>query len=89
MEIRQEPVSPELKETISQGFKEHAIEQTGQAGIGDPIAFVALENGNYAGAVVAGVAFTLSGTQGFYPGVLPIHVIDWGFKKFWGFGRIH
>jgi 8-oxo-dGTP pyrophosphatase MutT (NUDIX family)/GNAT superfamily N-acetyltransferase len=52
MEIIQQPLTTELKDKIYSGFKEHAIQVTGQDGIGDPIAFISRENNELIGAVV-------------------------------------
>lgn len=52
MEIIQQPLTTELKDRIYSGFKEHAIQVMGQDGLGDPIAFIAMENNELIGAVV-------------------------------------
>ncbi len=52
MEFIQEEAGPALEKIIFDGFKEHAIEETGQDGFGKAIAFAALDQGEYAGAVV-------------------------------------
>jgi len=53
MEIIQQPLTTELKNRIYSGFKEHTIKVMGQDGFGDPIAFIAIENNDLIGAVVA------------------------------------
>lgn len=53
MEILKQPFTEELKHKVGLGLKEHAIEVMGQDGIGEPVAFVAIENNEYIGAVVA------------------------------------
>lgn len=52
MEFIQEEASPVLEKIIFDGFKEHAIEKTGQDGFGRSIAFAVLKRGEYVGAVV-------------------------------------
>jgi ribosomal protein S18 acetylase RimI-like enzyme len=51
-EILTEPFTETLKKEIFAGFTRHAIEQTGQDGIGEPLAFVAYKESSLAGACV-------------------------------------
>jgi len=52
MDIVKKPLTTELKDKIYSGFKELAIQAVGQDGIGDPLAFVAMQTNEYIGAVV-------------------------------------
>ncbi len=49
----QQPLTKELKQKIEEGFKRHSLEVMGKDGLGEPLAFVALEEDDYIGAVVA------------------------------------
>ncbi|PIS01362.1 MAG: hypothetical protein COT84_02945 [Chlamydiae bacterium CG10_big_fil_rev_8_21_14_0_10_35_9] len=51
-EIKQLPLSEDLKKKIYEGFARHAISMTGYNEIHDSVAFVANAQGNFAGAVV-------------------------------------
>ncbi len=50
--ILQKPLTPKLKDMISSGFREHAIQTVGKDGFGHAITFVAMENGVCTGAIV-------------------------------------
>lgn len=52
IEITQQPMSEALKERLYKGFSNHAIQTIGYDEIGKPLAFIANENGHFAGAVV-------------------------------------
>ncbi|MCP5509995.1 MAG: GNAT family N-acetyltransferase [Chlamydiales bacterium] len=52
MKIVKQLLTSDLKDLIYSGFKEYAIEEVGQDGVGDPVAFIALQNNECIGAVV-------------------------------------
>lgn len=52
LEIKQELLTEELKKQIYQGFSRHALAQTGHDEKFDSIAFIASDQGAFAGAVV-------------------------------------
>lgn len=55
LKIQQETLSPEIKKQIDTGFSQHAILQTGHDDRKEPVAFVAMDEGIFAGACVAAV----------------------------------
>ena len=52
IEIKQEHLSVALKKQIDKGFTAHSIAATGHDEKFDPLAFIANEKGNFAGAIV-------------------------------------
>jgi ribosomal protein S18 acetylase RimI-like enzyme len=52
IDVKQQALSDDLKKQIYEGFSRHAIETTGYNEKFEPVAFVAMDKQNFAGAVV-------------------------------------
>jgi ribosomal protein S18 acetylase RimI-like enzyme len=55
IDIRKRPLTEDLKKRIYKGFGRHAIAMTGYHEKVEPVAFIAMDSGVFAGAVVAGL----------------------------------
>lgn len=53
MEIQVKPFTDKLKKQVFEGFGRHAVAETGHNELPDPIAFIAKENDQFVGALVA------------------------------------
>lgn len=52
IEIRHQPLTPDLKKLVDDGFSQHAIVMVGHDEKFEPVAFVAIDNHQLAGVVV-------------------------------------